>query len=155
MTICYQQYHICAVSLIGSRNIVKYYDMLDISRGFMTFNSLPPSWSVLYLQVFRVFYLTITTYGLPGPYEYFFRTTSPGGVCSLWPPLQVVEYFYNHLSRWVSIKPLQVNLHPSSQCLLSTIGNWQVMQSSFIHYNGCSHPYAGHGAYGEANPCNH
>ena len=29
--------------------------------------------------------------------EYFFRTTSPGGVCSLWPPLQVVEYFYNHL----------------------------------------------------------
>ena len=29
--------------------------------------------------------------------EYFFRTTSPGGVCSLRPPLQVGEYFYNHL----------------------------------------------------------
>ena len=30
-------------------------------------------------------------------FEYFFRTTSPGGVCSFWPPLQVGEYFYNHL----------------------------------------------------------
>ena len=154
MTICYQQYHICAVSLIGSRNIVKYYDMLDISRGFMTSNSLPPSWSVLYLQVFRVFYLTITTYGFPGPYEYFFRTTSPGGVCSLWPPLQVVEYFYNHLSRWVSIASPGQPL-PLLPVLTRHYRELAGYAEFLIHYNGGAHPYAGRGAYREADPRNH
>ena len=82
--------------------------------------------------------------------EYFFRTTSPGGVCSLRPPLQVGEYFYSHLLQVGSLASPGPPL-PLLPVLTRHYRELAGYVEFLFHFIGWSHPYAGHGAYGEAN----